>query len=251
MSQLTFSQALLAPDQPVPDGLSDGQGAPAGKRFAVYRNNVTVSLIDALEAGFPVVAKLIGTENFRNIAREYLRAEPPTSPVMMLYGAGFAAFLAGFPPLAKYAYLPDVARLEFALRESYHAADAAPIAPEALAQFAPETLGRLRLVLAPALRLLRSPWPIYALWLYNTQDSAPKPQAGAQSVLITRSAYDPEPQLLPPGAAPFIMALQAGQTLENAAEAAEDATAEFDLSYTLGLLLSTQSIIELIHEEQP
>ena len=100
MSQHSFSQALLAPDLPVPDGLTDGQGAPAGKRFAVYRNNVTVSLIDAPEAGFPVVVKLIGAENFRNIAREYLRKEPPVSPLIMLYGAGFPAFLASFRPLA-------------------------------------------------------------------------------------------------------------------------------------------------------
>ena len=157
MSQHSFSQALLAPDLPVPDGLTDGQGAPAGKRFAVYRNNVTVSLIDAPEAGFPVVVKLIGAENFRNIAREYLRKEPPVSPLIMLYGAGFPAFLASFPPLAKYAYLPDVARLEYALRESYHAADHTPVAPEALGQIAPDALSQLRFTLAPSLRLLASP----------------------------------------------------------------------------------------------
>jgi len=50
MSQHSFSQALLAPDLPIPEGLTDGQGAPAGKRFAVYRNNVT--LIIAVATGF-------------------------------------------------------------------------------------------------------------------------------------------------------------------------------------------------------
>lgn len=245
MSQHSFSQALLAPDLPIPEGLTDGQGAPAGKRFAVYRNNVTVSLIDALEAGFPVVAKLIGAENFRNIAREYLRSEPPVSPLMMLYGAGFPAFLTSFPPLAKYAYLPDVARLEYALRESYHAADHTPVAPEALGQIAPDALSQLRFTLAPSLRLLASPWPVHALWFYNTQDGAPKPVAAAQSVLITRIGYDPTPHLLPDGAAAFISALQAGQSLGDAAESAPD----FDLSATLGLLLSTESIVKLIYEE--
>lgn len=249
MSQHSFSQALLAPDLPVPEGLTDGQGAPAGKRFAVYRNNVTVSLIDALEAGFPVVAKLIGAENFRNIAREYLRTEPPASPLMMLYGAGFPAFLASFPPLAKYAYLPDVARLEYALRESYHAADHTPIAPEALGEVAPEALERVRLTLAPSLRLLASPWPVHALWLYNMTEGAPKPQASAQSVLITRASFDPEPLLLPQGADSFIAALQAGAPLGEAAETAAEAAPEFDLGAALGLLLSTQNIVNLISEE--
>ena len=245
MNQHSFSQALLALDLPVPEGLTDGQGAPAGKRFAVYRNNVTVSLVDALKAGFPVVDKLIGTENFRNIAREYLRSEPPASPLMMLYGAGFPAFLASFPPLAKYAYLPDVARLEYALCESYHAADHTPVAPEALGQIAPDGLARLRVTLAPSLRLLASPWPIHALWLYNTQDGAPKRVAVAQSMLVTRIGYDPTPYLLPEGAASFISALQAGQSLGDAAESAPD----FDLSATLALLLSTESIVKLLDEE--
>jgi hypothetical protein len=249
MSQRIFSQALLAPDLPVPEGLTDGYGAPAGKRFAVYRNNVTVSLMDALEAGFPVVAKLIGAENFRNIAREYLRAEPPSSPVMMLYGAGFPAFLAGFAPLAKYGYLPDVARLEYALRESYHAADATPIAPDALAQIAPAALADMRFTLAPALRVLVSSWPIHALWLYNTTAGAPKPQAVAQSVLITRAEFDPVPQLLPPGADSFIRALSTGKTLGTAAQHASEAAPAFELSTALGLLLSTQSIVKISLEE--
>jgi hypothetical protein len=93
--------------------------------------------------------------------------------------------------------------------------------------------------------LLASPWPVHALWLYNTQDGAPKPVAAAQSVLITRIGYDPTPHLLPDGAAAFISALQAGQSLGDAAESAPD----FDLSATLGLLLSTESIVKLIYEE--
>ncbi|MCV2893276.1 DUF2063 domain-containing protein [Lentibacter sp. XHP0401] len=247
MSQKSFTKALLAPDLPAPDGLNDGHGAPAGKRFAVYRNNVTVSLIDALEAGFPVVAKLIGAENFRNIAREYLRTEPPASPLMMLYGKGFAAFLARFPPLAKYAYLPDIARLEYALRESYHAADHTPLAPEALGRIAPGALADVRLVLAPSLRLVVSPWPVHALWLYNKREGAPKPVAMAQSVLVARSGFDPEPHLLPQGADRFIAGLQAGKTLGDACESAP----EIDLGAALGLLLGTQSISQVKHEELP
>ena len=248
MSQAAFTQALLDPEQPEPTGLSDGFGAPAGRRFSVYRNNVTVALIDAMAAGFPAVVKLLGEENFRNIAREYARAHPPQSPLMMLYGADFATFLEGVQPLKRYGYLPDVARLEYALRESYHAADAAPVAPDKLAELPPETLAQARLTLAPALRLLRSPWPVLSIWRYNIQDGAPKPQAAGEDILVTRREFDPSPHLLGPGAADFITACQQGAPLGEAAATAGDA---LDLGTVLGLLLESGSIIEVTHQDQP
>lgn len=248
MSQAAFTRALLDPDRGEPEGLSDGFGAPAGRRFSVYRNNVTVALIDAMADGFPAVVKLLGEENFRNIAREYARTHPPQSPMMMLYGAEFAAFLEGFEPLRRYGYLPDVARLEYALRESYHAADAAPVAPDRLAALPPETLAEARLTLAPALRLLCSPWPVLSIWRYNMQDGAPKPQAATEDVLIARKDYDPTPYLLGPGAAGFITACQQGAPLGEAAEAAGEA---LDLGAVLGLLLETGSIIDVLLEDKP
>ncbi|RFP89857.1 DUF2063 domain-containing protein [Rhodobacteraceae bacterium 63075] len=248
MSQAAFTHALLDPDRSEPEGLSDGFGAPAGRRFSVYRNNVTVALIDAMAAGFPAVVKLLGEENFRNIAREYARAHPPQSPLMVLYGADFADFLAGFAPLERYGYLPDVARLEYALRESYHAADAAPVAPDRLAELPPETLAEARLTLAPTLRLLCSPWPALSIWRFNMQDGAPKPEAAAEDVLIARKEYDPAPHLLGPGAAAFIAACQQGARLREAAEAAGEG---LDLGAVLGLLLETGSIVDVLHENSP
>ena len=59
-SQSDFRAALLDSDRPVPDGLTDGDGHPTTRRFSVYRNNVTVALIDAMRAGFPVLVKLLG-----------------------------------------------------------------------------------------------------------------------------------------------------------------------------------------------
>ncbi|MBP0650496.1 putative DNA-binding domain-containing protein, partial [Mycobacterium tuberculosis] len=63
--QAAIAAALVAPDRPVPAGLEGRDGRPAGRRFAVYRNNVVVSLIDALAARFPVVAMLVGDAFFR------------------------------------------------------------------------------------------------------------------------------------------------------------------------------------------
>lgn len=245
VSQSAFHSALLDAAQAVPEGLSDGVGHPAGSRFSVYRNNVAVSLTEALELSFPAIVKLLGAENFKGLAGIFLRQHPPETPIMMHYGAAFPDFLAGFEPLAHIGYLPDVARLEQAIRVSYHAADATPVTPEALQDHDPEALGAARLDLAPATQLVRSDWPIHQIWAYNLEEGAPKPTGGAQNVLILRPEFDPELTPIPPATADFIAALARGETLAAAAETTSTTHDEFDLSEALGLLLSGRAIARI------
>ncbi len=219
MTQSLFTAALLAPDAALPDGLIDPQGRPAPQRFAVYRNNVVAGLTKALEEGFPVLRALLGDAFFAAMAGDFLRQHPPTSPRLMLYGDALPQYLEHFAPVAHLGYLPDMARLELAMRDSYHAADAAPLAADALARLSPEDLVRSRISLAPAVRLVRSAWPIHAIWLAHTGDGPP-PLMAAQDVLILRPAFDPQPHALPPGTAALVRALQEGQSLGAAIEAA-------------------------------
>ncbi|MFD2739009.1 putative DNA-binding domain-containing protein [Sulfitobacter aestuarii] len=242
MSSLSaFRAALLDPEQPVPDGLLDGAARPAGRRYAVYRNNVTRSLIDALETGFPLLRKLVGAQNFRRLASLYVRAHPPRSPLMMFYGEALPIFLEDFAPLRHIGYLPDAARLDLALRDSYHAADSAPLDPARLAAVAPETLPALRLPLRPATRIIHSRWPLFDIWRYNFTKDAPKLRAEAQDVLITRPEFDPAPHLMPPGMAAFLTACARGKTLGEAQEAGLTGAAGFDLEAALGLALTSSA----------
>ncbi len=245
VGQDSFTAALLDAAIPVPQGLSDPEGRSAGKRFDVYRNNVAVSLTEALQTAFPVVRKLLGDENFRKVASIFLRAHPPASPLLMFYGAEMPAFLENFPPVAKWGYLPDVARLELALRHAYHAADSIPIDPKALQEIAPDALMASKVSLAPAAHLVRSPWPIHALWRFNMVEGAPKPTAQAEDVLVVRPDFDPDPVLLPPGAGAFIAELSEGVAFGEAFETASAECATFDLTATLGLLIGSGVITGL------
>lgn len=231
-----FLPALLDPAVAVPHGLTDGHGHPAGRRFDVYRNNVAVSLTDALAAGFPVIQKLVGEAFFRAMAGVFLRAHPPRSPVLALWGDDFPAFLETFPPVAHLPYLADVARLEYALREAYHAADATPISPESLSH---PRLVEARLRLAPATRLVASPYPVHTIWRANTEPGAPAARGGAETVLITRPDWDPWPRAISPEGARFVSALLAGTSFGAANDAAGES---HDLAATLTLLLDTKSI---------
>ena len=244
VTQTTFHDALLDSAQAVPSGLTDARGRPAGRRFAVYRNNVAVSLTEALEVSFPAIFRLIGTENFKRVAGVFLRRHPPKTPMLMEYGADFPAFLEGFEPLAHLGYLADVARLEQALRLSYHAADATPADAGVLETLPPEALPEVRLGLAPAVRLIRSPWPVQAIWAYNLENG-PKPRPGPQNVLITRPEFDPQMTPVDDGTAGFVAALAAGAPLGPAHDRATETAPGFDLSAALGLLLSSKAITEI------
>lgn len=245
VSQANFTRAMMDAGQQVPDGLIDQHGQPAGRRFDVYRNNVAASLTEAMHTAFPVIAKLLGKQNMDGLAGIYLRQHPPTSPLMMFYGEHFPTFLEGMEQLAHLGYLGDVARLELALRRSYHAADTAPIAPDVLAALSPDALMQTGLELAPAVQLLRSPWPIHAIWRFNIESEAPVPEAKAQDVLITRPEFDPQPQLLPPGGGIWLAAVMAGETISDALETASARHHEFDFGATLALLLQGGAITGL------
>lgn len=241
MTQTGFAKALLDPNSAIPAGVIGPDGLPDAKRFDVYRNNVASSLTRALEAGFPVVRKLVGTEFFGAMAVVFLRAHPPRDRQMALYGADFPAFLAQFPPVAHLGYLPDVARLEQVLRDSYHAADSTGVPLEALTSLTEEQLLQARIGLAPSLRVLRSDWPIHDIWTANMRGGSVR-VGPRQDVVILRPDYDPEPHVLPPGGAVFLTALQADKPLVEALAATGEG---FDLSHILGLLLQGRAIIRI------
>lgn len=239
MNQAGFARALLDPEFAVPEGIIDPNGRPASKRFSVYRNNVTSGLTKALEASFPVIRKLVGDEFFAAMAVVFARAHPPRSRLLAQYGDAFPDFLSRFPPVSHLGYLADVARLEQAIRESYHAADLPALPPRSLATLSEARLQGARLHLSPTVRLIRSKWPIQSIWLANTE-GGPPPAAKAEDVIVLRPSFDPRPHLLPSGAGAFPEAVLAGRSLVEALCACGDG---FDLASMLSLLFDGNAIV--------
>ncbi|MGI3170501.1 HvfC/BufC family peptide modification chaperone [Pseudooceanicola sp. C21-150M6] len=241
--QTMLRSAILDPARAVPTGLTDGQGRPAGRRFSVYRNNVAVSLTEALAEGFPACRAVLGPEMFGGMAGEYLRQSPPCSPVMADYGHDLDKFLAAAPQLEKHRWLADLARFEYLLRVSYHAADAVPVSADHFAALPPEELGGQRFALAPALRFLQSRWAVLSIWqAAMTGDPLATLPQRPENVLILRPAYDPEAHLLHPGDAVFLTVLGDGQTLESAALAAAAIAEGHDPTRLLSLLLQNGAL---------
>jgi hypothetical protein len=240
MRQTRFAEALLDPEAEIPPGMVDPEGRPAPKRFSVYRNNVAGSLTRALEAGFPTVRQLVGEAFFAGMALVHLRTHPPRTRMLMLYGADFPEFLAGFPPVGHLGYLPDMARLELALRESYFAADSQPLPESEFQRLLGADISSLRLTLAPSLRLLRSDWPVVSIWEAHQPAGGARPRPVAEDALILRPELDPRPHRLPAGGAAFVEGLLAGCTLGDCIDLAGP---DLDLAGVLALLISGRAII--------
>lgn len=248
VAQTDFASAILRPDLPAPTGLVDPEGRPAGKRFDVYRNNVVLSLIEALEQCFPAIRTLVGEEFFSAMAGIFVRQHQPSSPLLMFYGEQMPEFLEAFQPVQHLGYLPELAKVELAIRHSYHATDVDPIDPNQLLSLPADQMMAARLSFAPSMVLMRSRWPLFSLWTAGTSDAEMPEKPTGEAFIITRADYDPVPHLLPAGGATFIAALQNGQTFGEAVETATAAIADFDLQTTLSLLIAGQAITGLTLE---
>lgn len=241
-----FARALVDPDMPVPAGLTTARGEADARRFAVYRNNVHVSLVEALARSFPVTARIVGDEFFRAMARAYVGLEKPRSAVLIGYGSGFADFVASFPPAAGLPYLADVARLEFAWLEAYHAADAPPLSAAALAALPPDDLAGACFVAHPAARLIASPYAIGAIWRAHQGEGRTRISAAtAEAVLVTRPGQKVQCVIVPEASLTFWRELLAGRTILEAAEHAASDSDEFDVGHALSGLVMHGALREV------
>ena len=239
--QATLTAALLDPGLPCPPGLLAWNGSDPTPRLAVYRNNVVSSLVDALADTFPVVQELVGVEFFRAMAAVFARHSPPRSRLLVAYGQGLPDFIDAFEPARSLPYLADMARLEFARVQAYHAADAQAAASEAITQAlaSGERMGELRLSCHPSVTVIRSPCAVVSLWAAHQGegDIGAVDTEAAEDALVLRNVLDVLVLHLPPGAAEFVCAIQHGDDLGSAAGLAAAAAPDFDLSAILALLL--------------
>jgi hypothetical protein len=247
--QQEFAAALLQPDRACPTGLKTWNRSDPSRRFDVYRNNVASSLIDALADTFAVVQALVGEEFFRAMARVFVLDSPPTSPLLVRFGEAYPDFIAGFAPAQSLPYLADLARLEWARVQAYHAADAPTITHDALAQAMrqPERVSDSVVNLHPSLQLLRSGYAVVSLWAAHqgVHEIGRVDPYLPEDALLLRRELEVQVVLLPAGVAAFVQAALDGLSLGQAAASVLQQHAEFDLSQSLALLLRLGAITAL------
>jgi hypothetical protein len=232
--QTGFADALFRQREDAIVGAIRTNGLDRARRLQVYRNNMETSLTGALAAVYPVVERLVGERFFRFAARRYIPRHPSRSGNLHDFGREFPDFLAHFAPAAGLPYLTDVARLEWAYHSVFHAADAVPLNPSALARIPAEDIGRIRFRLHPACRLLSSPFPILHIWQVNQAgyagDQTVDLAEGGVKMLVIRNGLEIEMHCLADGEFAWLKALDSGADFASAGERALRADAGMDLA---------------------
>ncbi|MGH6718749.1 MAG: DNA-binding domain-containing protein, partial [Alphaproteobacteria bacterium] len=234
--QQALCDAILADDATRVAPLIVADGLAPERRVAIYRNNTFASLTAALEATYPVVSRLVDARFFSFAAHRFIAADPPRHGRLHAYGAEFPRFLESFAPARGVVYLADVARLEWAMAEAFHAADALPLDPAALTTLDPAAIDRLRLIAHPTLRLVESRWPIDRVWEANQDGAAPGKvdlDSGATRIAVARPRLAVGYRTLSPGAFALLAQLARGRTLAEAAQAGAAAEPGFELQPAL------------------
>jgi uncharacterized protein len=247
--------ALAQSQQAFADGLFDPARAPQAlaplaphgqlaHRYALYRGNLSATWHKALAAAYPVIAQLVGDEFFEALSKAYGRAHPSDSGDLNRFGAHFAAFLAGFPHVADLPYLPDMARLEWALHRAHYAPDAPAATAAALAALAPDAFEQCAPGLHPACTPLALDTSVVALWQAHQPDGPPFPRQmdAASYCLVARPRWKTGVTPLPAASYAALAVLRDGGTFGAALDAAFDADEDFDMAGQLQCWLEAGAI---------
>ena len=239
--QRRFADVLLGQVDVVPSTWIAGNGLDPQARVQIYRNLVLNNHAAALRTAYPAILKLVGEDFFDAAAARYLREYGAASGNLQDYGAAFPEFLTHMPEAAAFAYLPDVARLEWARQESYLSADAEPLNPVTLADIPEDRLTHLKLALHPSVRLVASRHPIWDIWMFCQQQTpAHLDLSGeSQAVLIRRDGHQLAMQPLARGQSGFIATLLAHETFAAALARAVAADEDFDVATCVRSLAQT------------
>ena len=249
MTQGAFSAALLDPEQDCPPAAVVWNGSDPAARFAVHRNNVVSSLIDALADTFPVAQRLVGIEFFRAMTSIFVRQSPPRSSVLALYGQALPDFIDRFEPARSVPYLADVARLEYARVVSSHAADADALSNQEAMRVlgSGERADALILGCHPSLIAFESSRAAVSIWAAHQGDEnleaidVERPEA----CWVIRDALDVLVLPVSTAAATFVRSIRGGTPLGRAASDAHQADTSFDLTATLTLLVRHGALISM------
>ncbi len=180
MSVATLQQRLAAAirDAAEPVGLLAGDFATG---LAVYRHAYRARLAEALADNYTVLARALGDEAFDALAQAYIAARPSLHPSIRWFGAGLAEFMAeADEDLVPHPGLVDFARMDWALRTAFDAADAPPLDPATLAALSPDDWAGLVLELHPSVQrvalghAIEPAWRVLREWKPESGDEQPE-----------------------------------------------------------------------------
>lgn len=224
--QRRFTAAIVEGDEAFASEVTGGgKLAPVGA-VGVYRRAYPARLTEALGETYERVWRVLGDDDFFAVCAAFIPTRPSASYNLSDYGADFPGFLESRPELAHAPFIGDLARLEWAFKELFHARDVAGLPPAELARAATPAS---RLVFAEATAVLALGHRVHAVWTRDLADDSPlEPETwrGREDLFLYKKDGRVYSRLLTPGEAAALTALRAGRTLDEALAGAEGLDAD-------------------------
>lgn len=176
--QRAMMQALDHGPEHLPGELFAGDPERVLAGMKIHANTISHARLIALEETFPRTRAVIGHERFNAHSRQFVAKAGVVAQALANIGAGFDIFLA----LAGEDHgAADLARFEWLWLQSYHAADADPLALSDLAGMAPDAVLEQRLARHPAAQAAR-----FSPLVHDLIGVEAEAIAQADAILITR-----------------------------------------------------------------
>lgn len=219
------------------DAMLDTQGKQTDRGLMAYTANGHALAERTLLTAYPVIAALLGSENFAALACDLWHRHPPTRGDLAEWGNDLPNLLAHSAQLADTPYLADVARAEWALHSAAGAADVAPDLPS-FARLASEDPEGLALTLAAGTTVISGPYPVATLVLAHRHQQPSLAEAAsrlrkgvAENALVWRQGLQPRLAECSAAAARLVRSLQSGSDLPQALDAAHQHDTPIDTSF--------------------
>jgi hypothetical protein len=168
--QREFQDYLLRGDDAVAARVVGTARVPVATRLGIYAGAYRSRLAEALASNYPVLARLLGESDFGALASEYIAAHDSPFYSIRYYGDGLARFLATREDYAAAPVLAELAQWEWAQTSVFDAADAPPLAADALARIPPAHWAQLRFRWHPSVQRLTLWWNVPQLWQALSED---------------------------------------------------------------------------------
>lgn len=180
--QTDFQQYLLRGDPEIENHVVGTARVPVATRLGIYGNGYGARLTEALGTNFPVLARLLGESDFAELAAAYIRAHDSPYASIRYYGNTLSEFLAQDPTYVPAPVLAELARWEWAMTETFDAADAPTLDPSTMASVTPAEWSELRFEWHPSIRRLQLSWNVPQIWNAVTKETPPpEPSLAAEA----------------------------------------------------------------------
>jgi hypothetical protein len=169
--QRDFQDYLLRGDAAVEAHVVGTVRVPVATRLGIYAGAYRSRLADALAHNYPGLAKLLGETDFQTLASDYILAHDSPFFSIRYYGDALPQFLASREDYSAAPVLAELAQWEWAMGCVFDAAEAPPLAHEALARIPAQQWAQLRFSWHPSVRRLALSWNVPQLWQALTNDA--------------------------------------------------------------------------------